>query len=176
MHETLVTIALVGVAIYFSVQIVRGAWRYFRFHRLRETAIVTWPGPRPAHFPWQLALGFLAAVVGVLNIYLDYPFHKVYSQLTIAIYFIAVLPLLTRIRWGLYGEGIWGEHGFLPYSRIRRFSFHEGAELVLLLLPRDSQGAVRLHIPAGEYGAVRRVLGDKIRSHVLNLEGSILGL
>ena len=176
MHETLVTIALVGVAIYFSVLIFRGAWRYFRFRRVRETALVTWPGPRPPHFPWLLALGGLAAVLAVLNGYLQYPFHKIYSQVTIALYFIGILPLLARIPWGFYAEGVWGEHGFLPYSRIRRLAFHEGQDLVLLLVPWNSDGAVRLPVPPNEYGAVRRVLGDKIRSRVLNLEGSILGL
>jgi len=174
-HESLVTIALVGVAIYFSVLILRGAWRYAHFRRQRETALVTWPGPRPAHFPWQLALGGLAAVAAVLNARLRYPFHT-YSQLAIAFYFIGILPLLARIPWGFYAEGIWGEHGFLPYNRIRRLAFREGPEVVLLLVPWNSDGAVRLRVPANEYGAVRRVLGDKIRSRVLNLEGSILGL
>ena len=174
MNETLVTIALAGVAIYFSVLILGGVVRYWRFRKIRSTALVTWPGPKPAHFRLLLALGGLAAAVAVLNI--THRFDKVYSQLSIAFYFTFILPLLTRIPFGFYSEGVWAEHGFVPYSRIRRLSFREGPELVLLLLPADGSRAFRLPVPPAEYGAVRRVLGDKIRSRVLNLEGSILGL
>jgi hypothetical protein len=176
MNETLVTIALGGVAIYFSVLIIRGALRYARFRKVRPTALVTWPGPPPAHFRLLLGLGAVAAAVAVLNGALHYPFHKVYSQLAIAFYFIGILPLLARIPFGFYGDGIWSEQGFLPYHRIRRLAFHEGSEVVLLLVPWNGHGALRLPVPPGEYGAVRRVLGDMIRSRVLNLEGSILGL
>jgi hypothetical protein len=172
-----VTVALVGVAIYFSVLILRDFLRYARFRRLRDSAIVTWPSPRPSRFPWHLALGGLAAFAAALNGFLpqQHEFHKIYSQLAIAFYFIAVTPLLARIPQGFYSEGIWAEHGFLPYSRIRRLAFHEGSEVVLLLMPQEG-GAFRLRVPPQEYGAVRRVLGDMIRSRSLNLEGSLLGL
>lgn len=176
-NETLVTIALVGVAIYFSVLILRDSMRYARFRRLRDSALVTWPSPQPARFPWHFLLGGFAAFAAALNSFLpqQHEFHKIYSQVAIAFYFIAVAPRLARIPLGFYGEGIWAERGFLPYSRIRRLAFHEGPEVVLLLLPRDG-GAFRLRVPPQEYGAVRRVLGDKIRSRSLNLEGSLLGL
>jgi hypothetical protein len=175
-NETLVTVSLVGVAIYFSVLIARGVLQYLRFRQVRRTALLTWPGPKPAHFRLLLLLGALAAAVAVLNGYLQHPFHKIYSQLSIALYFIGVLPLLTRIPKGFYGDGIWAEDNFLPYSRIRRLAFREGPQLELLLVPWGRAGALRLQVPPGEYGAVRRILGDKIRNHALNLEGSILGL
>jgi hypothetical protein len=174
-NETVLTLSLLGVAVYFSVLILRGLTWYARFRRVRETALVTWPGPRPAHFPFLILLGGFAAFVAVLNGYLDYPFHKVYSQASIALYFIGVLPLMASIPVGFYGEGIWSEGGFLPYDQIRRLTFREGPDLVLLLLPRRG-GALRLPVPPAEYGAVRRILGDKVRSHDLKLEDGILGL
>jgi hypothetical protein len=176
LNETLLTVSLVGVAIYFSVLIVRGAVRYARFRRVRSTALLTWPAPRPAYFPLLVLMGAVAAGVAVLNGYLQHPFHKIYSQLSIALYFIGVMPVLTRIPKGFYGDGIWAEDGFLPYDRIRRLAFREGPELELLLVPWGGGGAQRLAVPPAEYGAVRRILGDKIRAHALNLEGSILGL
>jgi hypothetical protein len=176
LNETLLTVSLVGVALYFSVLIVRGALRYATFQKVRRRALLTWPGPRPAYFSLLVAMGGVAAVVAVLNGYLRYPFHKIYSQLSIAVYFMGVVPLLTRIPKGLYDEGIWAEDGFIPYDRIERLAFREGPELLLLLVPRGGGGARRLTVPPGEYGAVRRILGDKIRAHALNLEGSILGL
>ena len=172
MNKTVLTWSLGAVAVYFSVLILSGLARYLRFRRVRPTAIVTWPGPRPAYV--LLFLGALALPVAVLN--WDHAFHEVYSQLSIALYFIGVLPLLARIRMGFYGEGIWTEGGFLPYGQIRRLAFRESPSLVLVLLPRGTEAAVRLPVPPAEYGAVRRVLGDKIRSHSLNLEERILGL
>jgi hypothetical protein len=175
-NETVVTFSLLAVAAYFSILILRGLVGYVRFRRARNAALVTWPGRRPANFPALLLLGAMAAASALLNTYLDHPFHEVYSQLSIAFYFIGILPLLTRIPMGFYGDGIWAEGGFLPYNRIRRLAFREGPDLVLLLLPWGGGAAFRLQVPPGEYGAVRRVLGDKIRAHVMNLEGSILGL
>jgi hypothetical protein len=176
LNDTLLTTSLFAVAVYFSVLIARGTIRYLRFRRVRATALVTWPGPKPPNFRFLMLLGGVAAGVAVLNGYLQHPFHKIYSQLSIAFYFIGILPLLARIPKGFYDDGIWAEEGFLPYSRIRRLAFREGPELVLLLLPWDGGSAHRLQVPPGEYGAVRRVLGDKIRNRVLNLEGNILGL
>jgi hypothetical protein len=176
LNETLLTVSLVGVAVYFSVLIVRGVLGYARFRRVRGTALLTWPGARPAYFSLLLFMGLVAAGLAVLNGYLRYPFHKVYSQLSIALYFIGVVPMLTRIPKGLYADGIWVEDGFVPYDRIRRLAFREGPQLELLLVPWGRGGARRLAVPPAEYGAVRRILGDKIRAHALNLEGSILGL
>ncbi len=176
MNETIVTLSLVAVAAYFSVLIVRGLAGYARFLRVRARALVTWPGQRPANFSLLILLGAIAAVSALLNTYLNHPFHKVYSQISIALYFIGILPLLARIPMGFYGDGIWAEGGFVPYNRIRRLAFREGPDLVLLLLPWGGGTALKLRVPPAEYGAVRKVLGDKIRAHVVNLEGSILGL
>lgn len=176
MNKTLVTIAFVGVAIYFSVLILRDLRRYVRFRRVRDSALVTWP-PR-ARFPWHLLLGGMATFAAALNGFLPhraYELHTIYSQVVTALYFIGIAPLLARIPLGFYADGIWAEHGFVPYGRIRRLAFREGSEVELLLVPWDG-GAFRLQVPPQEYGAVRRVLGDKIRSRSLNLEGSLLGL
>jgi hypothetical protein len=175
-NDTIVTLALAGVAGYFSVLIVRGISGYVRFRRLRSTALVTWPGPRPPHFPLLVLMGVINAVLAVLDGFMHHPLHKMYGPISIALYFIGVLPLVARIPMGFYGEGIWSERGFLPYNRIRRLAFRERPELVLLLVPRGSGNALRLQVPPAEYGAVRRVLGDKIRSHALNFEEPILGL
>jgi hypothetical protein len=175
-NETVITLALAGVAVYFSALILRGLARWVRFRRVRQTALVTWPSPRPAYYTPLLLLGGLAAASAVVNSFLPHTFHKIYSQLSIALYFMGILPLMARIPMGFYGDGIWSEGGFLPYDRIRRLAFHEGPDVVLLLLPWGGGGAFRLPVPPGEYGAVRRILGDKIRSHDLKLEGGILGL
>ena len=55
-------------------------------------------------------------------------------------------------------------------------AFREGDEIVLLLVPRAGAAPFRLPVPAAEYGAVRRLLQDRIRTHDLNMDGAILGL
>ena len=44
------------------------------------------------------------------------------------------------------------------------------------LVPRGGRGAVRLTVPPREYGAVRKIIEEKSRAHVVNVEDAILGL
>lgn len=175
-NETILTVGLMGVAIYFSVLVVRGIAWLLRFRRVRRTALVTWPSRRPAHFPLLVGLGLLSAGLAILIGLRAFPFHHVYSQGVMALYFVFLVPLLSRIPLGLYRDGIWADGGFLPYERIRRWAFRETPEIVLILLPRGSTGSFRLPVPPAEYGAVRKVLEEKARTHVMNVEAAILGL
>ena len=175
-YDTLLTLILLALAIYFSVLVARSLSSYLLFRRIRGTALVTWPMRRPGHFPFLLALGFVSAGVAVLNSYLQRPFHHVYSQGVMAAYFVLFVPLSTRIQRGFYRDGVWADTGFLPYGKIARLAFVERPEIVLVLVPRSRSGALRLPVPASEYGAVRRVLEDKIRERAVNMEDAILGL
>lgn len=175
--QTLLTLALLSFGAYFSVLVIRGLAHYLRFRRARPTALITWPAPRPAHLPLLLALGVLSAAVALLNGYLQRPLHHVVSQAIMALYFVAMVPLLARIQPGFYRDGVWADGGFLPYARIGRLAFFERPEIVLVLLPRGGFGsAFRLLVPPHEYAAVRKVLEEKIRARVLRIEDGILGL
>jgi hypothetical protein len=175
-YDTFLTVVLLAVGIYFSVLVARSVSGYLLFRRIRGSALVTWLVRRPGHFPFLLALGFVSAAVAVLNSYLQRPFHHVYSQGVMAAYFLLFVPLTARIPRGFYQQGVWAEASFLPYGKIGRMAFVERPEIVLVLVPRSGSGAVRLPVPASEYGAVRRVLEDKIRERVVNMEEAILGL
>jgi hypothetical protein len=175
-YDTFLTLVLLAVGIYFSVLVARSVSGYLLFRRIRGSALVTWLVRRPGHFPFLLALGFVSAGVAVLNSYLQRPFHHVYSQGVMAAYFLLFVPLTARIPRGFYQQGVWAEASFLPYGKIGRMAFVERPEIVLVLVPRSGSGAVRLPVPASEYGAVRRVLEDKIRERVVNMEEAILGL
>ena len=50
-------VGFAGLAVYFSVLLVRGFWGYQCFRRVRPTAILTWPNRRPSHLPFLLGLG-----------------------------------------------------------------------------------------------------------------------
>jgi len=128
------------------------------------------------HFPFQLALGVVAAALTVINSTLGRPLHHVYSQGAMAVYFLVMVPLLTRIQLGLYRDGVWADAGLLRYENIGRIAIRETPEIVLLLVPRGRSRAFRLGVPSSEYGAVRKILEEKIRARVVNVEKAILGL
>jgi len=175
-NETALSVVLLGLGLYFSVLLVRGLRGYLLFRKVRPTALLTWPVPRSGQLPFLLALGVVATGVTALNAYLDRPLHHVLSQALMAAYFVWMVPLCQSIRLGFYREGVWADTGFLPYANIGRIAFRESPEIVLILLPRGRSGSFRLPVPPEEYGAVRKVLEEKIRSRVVNMEAGILGL
>ena len=175
-NETALTVVLLGLGVYFLVLLIRGLRGYLLFRKVRPTALLTWPVPRSGQLPFLLVLGVVATAVTALNAYLDRPLHHVVSQALMAAYFILMVPLCQSIRLGFYDQGVWADTGFLPYSNIARIAFRETPEIVLILLPRGRSGSFRLPVPPSEYGAVRKVLEDKIRARVVNIEAGILGL
>ena len=173
-NETMLTAVLVGVGLYFSVLLARGVAGYLLFRRVRGTALLTWPGRSSPYF--AIVLGLVSLGVALLNTRLDRPFLHLYGQYATAAYFILMVPLSARIRLGLYRDGVWADSGFLPYARIGRMAFREQPEIVLLLVPRGRDTSLRLPVPREEYGAVRKVLEEKIRERAVNVEAGILGL
>ena len=173
-NETILTAVLVGVGVYFSVLLARGIAGYLLFRRVRETALLTWPARSSSYF--AIVLGLVSLGVALLNTRLDRPFLHLYGQYATAAYFILMVPLSARIRLGLYRDGVWADTGFLPYARIGRMAFREQPEIVLLLVPKGRDRSLRLPVPKDEYGAVRKVLEEKIRERAVNVEAGILGL
>jgi hypothetical protein len=171
------TLGLLGLGIYFSVLLFRGLKGYLLFRKVRPTALVTWRVQRPANFKLLLGLGIVSTALTILNSYLGRPFHHVYGQAVMALYFILMVPLSSTIHLGLYRDGVWADTGFLPYARIGRMAFREQPEIVLILLPRGGGSpSFRLPVPPEEYGSVRKLLEEKRRANVLNVESGILGL
>ena len=175
-NETALSVVLLGLGLYFLVLLIRGLRGYLLFRKVRPTALLTWPVPRSGQFPFLLTLGVVATAVTALNAYLDRPLHHVLSQALMAAYFILMVPLCQNIRLGFYDQGVWADTGFLPYAKIGRIAFRETPEIVLILLPRGRSGSFRLPVPPEEYGAVRKVLEEKIRARIVNMETGILGL
>jgi hypothetical protein len=175
-NETLLTVILTGLGVYFAVLLTRGLRGYLLFRKVRKTAVLTWPSRPPAHFRMMQVLGVMSTGVTLLNSYLDRPAAHVASQAVMAAYFVLMVPLANHIHLGLYRDGVWAATGFLPYQRIGRMAFRETPEIVLVLLTRESAQSFMLPVPAAEYGAVRKVLEEKIRAHVVRPERAILDL
>lgn len=175
-NQLALTVILLGLAVYFSVLVARVLLGYLRFRKLWPTALITWPVRRPPHLRFLLGLGVVSLAVAVLNSTMQRPLYHVYSQAIMAAYFIVMVPLAARIQLGLYRDGVWADTGFLPYRNIGRMAFVEEPEIVLMLVPRGGSGACRLPVPAAEYGAVRKLLEEKVRARELRVEDAILGL
>lgn len=162
---------------YFAVTLGRGLLGYVRFRRLRPTALLTWPAPRGRNVPFLVGLGLASLGVALLNVALGRPLAHVLSQAVMATYFLLMVPLALRIRLGLYRDGVWADTGFLSWERIGRMAFVEHPEIVLVMVPRGGRPAsARLPVPREEYGAVRKLIDEKIRAREVQVEEAILGL
>ena len=174
--QQIISLGLLGLGVYFTVQLARGLAGYLRFRRVAPTAILSWPAPASAQHNWLVGLGVLGAVLAVVNGWLQRPFHHVFGLAVMAAYFLLMVPLATRIRLGLYRDGIWADAGFLRWAEVARIAFRETPDIVLILVPRRGGGSFQLPVPPAEYGAVRKLLAEKARVGALNLEPAILGL
>ena len=175
-QQQVVSIGLLGLGVYFFVQLVRGLAGYLRFRRVWPTAVLTWPAPRPAQLPWLLTMGALGAITAALNAWLHRPPHHVIGLALMAVYFLGLVPLARRIRLGLYRDGVWAHRGFLPWQDVARIAYVEGPQVVLLLQPRRGGASFKLPVPGEDYGAVRKLIEEQARAGTLQLEPAILGL
>ncbi len=176
LQQQFISIGLLGLGVYFFVQLVRGLAGYLRFRQVWPTAVLTWPAPRPAQLPWLFAMGALGAITAAVNAWLHRPPHHVVGLALMAAYFLGLVPLATRIRLGLYHDGVWAHRGFLRWRDVSRIAFVEAPQIVLLLQPRRGGASFKLPVPAEEYGTVRKVIEEKARAGVLRLDPAILGL
>jgi len=174
--QQVVSLGLLGLGLYFGVQLVRGVMGYLRYRRVAPTALVSWPPPAPEQLPWLIALGTLGAITAAFNAWMHRPLHHVVGLALMAAYFLGLVPLARRIRLGLYQDGVWAHRGFLRWADVARIAFVEAPEIVLLLTPRQHSAPFKLLVPAAEYGMVRKILQEKAREGRLKLEPAILGI
>ena len=175
--QQLVGFGLIGLGVYFAVQLARGAAGYLRYRRVAPTALVSWPAPAPAQQRWLVLLGMTGAATAAFNALMQRPASHVAGLSLMAAYFLGLMPLARRIRLGLYRDGVWGHRGFLPWPQVARLAFVEApSEIVLVLTPRDRAAPFKLPVPPAEYGTVRKILDEKARAGMLRLEPAILGL
>jgi len=176
LQQHLISAGLIGLGVYFFVQLARGLAGYLRFRQVWPTALLTWPTPRPAQLPWLLLMGVMGALTAAINAWLHRPPHHVIGLSLMAAYFLVLVPLARHIRLGLYRDGVWAHRGFLRWQDVSRIAWLETPQIVLLLQPRKGSASFKLPVPPEEYGTVRKVLEEKVRAGVLRLDPAILGL
>jgi hypothetical protein len=176
LQQQLIDLGILGLGVYFAVLLARGTVGYRRYRSVAPTAVVTWPGPPPAHLRLLIGLGVVGASLSAINAVEGKPPLHALAFALMAVYFLGMVPLARRIRLGLYRDGVWAHRGFLPWPDVARIAFVEAPEIVLLLSPRHQAVPFKLPVPAAEYGTVRKILDEKLRTGTLRLEPAILGL
>jgi hypothetical protein len=169
--------ALFVLGVGFAAANLRLLVQFLRFLRLRRTAVLTWPGPRPAFYGLLLGIG---AVLGILIVYnlavlMRHP-AQLFGETMMLIYYGYAIPLSVQIKRGFYEDGIWAEGGFVPYGDIGGLTWREGPPVTLVLSYRERPIARRLVVPAHHYAEARRLLLDRMESHELHFTGKPLDL
>jgi len=154
---------------------LKGASDLIRYHRQRRTALLTWPGTRPAYYRLNILIAVTLGLLLAAKLVRQEP-DRAFGEAMMFVYYGCVFPLSTRIARGFYGDGIWSDSGFMRWGQISAVSWKEERGVTLILISHFRNIARRLDVPAHLYGQARRVLRDKVREQVLRISGSGLDL
>lgn len=156
----------------FLVANLRAGLDLARWFRRRSAAELVWPAPKPPFYGLNLAIGVMLGCLLLFKIAVQ-PNSRfaIFGELMMFIYFGYAVPLSTRIKLGLYADGIWAEGGFIPYTQIGGLSWKGGDSSTLVVISRFRAMARRLEVPGPVLGEVRRLLRAKIAAHAIEFEG-----
>jgi len=152
-------------------------FQYYRFTRIRKSALLIWAAPRPPLYRLFLWVGAVLAILifyklAVLRLHPKY----VFGETMMLVYYVYAMPLGLKIGRGFYEDGIWTENGYIPYANIGGLTWREGAEPTLVLLYRWRTFAQKVAVPEPYYGEARRLLRDKIAEHEIHFTGKTFDL
>ena len=168
-------LVLFGVG--FLIANLRAGVDFVRFWRRRGQALLTWPGRRPPYYGLILFLGVTLGLLLIVKfVFLRRSPTQLFGEGMMFVYYAYTVPLSRRIGRGFYADGIWAENGFMPYQQIGGIAWREGEQVTLLLISRLKQMARPLEVPSPYYGAVRRLLRDKIAAHDIQFSGGGIDL
>ncbi len=168
--------ALLALGVLFTIVDLKVGAQFVSWFRRRSQAVVVWPGPKPPFYVINLTIGMLLGVLLFLTSYVEIgrlqrgwgAAPSMFGVAMMFIYYGYLLPLTTRIRHGLYQDGIWTDSGFMPYTEIGGLTWKGNDTLVLA--SRQKALARRLRVPGSHLGEVRHFLRDKIGEHAIEFE------
>ena len=161
--------ALLALGLLFVVVDVIVGAQIMSWWAKRHTSILTWPGPRPPFYAINLAIGVLLGILLFVTAYVvPRPAASVFGVAMMFLYYGYLLPLSTRIRRGLYRDGIWTDSGFMRYTEIGGLTWK--GDDTLVLASRRKALARRLRVPGIHLGEVRHLLREKIGDHAIEFE------
>jgi hypothetical protein len=161
----------------FLIANLRAGLDLLRYWRRRRGALLTWPGRRPPYYGLILFLGVTLGLLLIVKVlFMQRSPAQLFGEGMMFLYYAYAVPLSRRIGRGFYADGIWAENGFMPYGQIGGIAWREGEQVTLLLVSRLKQMARPLVVPTAYYGAVRRLLRDKIAAHDIQFSGGGMDL
>ena len=159
----------------FLVANIKVAVDLLRYRRRRQEALLTWRGPRPAYYRFNILLAVTLGLLLAAKLVRKEP-DRAFGEAMMFMYYGCAFPLSTRIARGFYGDGVWSDSGFMRWAQISAVSWKDEGRVTLILISRLRNIARRLVVPPNLYGEARRVLRDKIREHQLHIGGAGLDL
>lgn len=159
---------LLALGLLFVVVNVRVAWQIVTWWRKRRDAVVVWPAPKPPFYAINLAIGVLLGILLFVSAYLLRPTASLFGVAMMFVFYGYLLPLSTRIRRGLYADGVWTDSGFMRYADIGGLTW-KGSDTLVLASRRKSL-AKRLRVPGVHLGEVRHFLRDRIGAHDIEFD------
>lgn len=168
--------ALLALGLLFVIVDVKVGTEIYRWWRKRHQAMVTWPGPKPPFFAINLAIGMLLGILMFVTAYVEISRLRrglaagpsIFGVVMMFIYYGYLVPLSTRIRLGLYEDGIWTDSGFMRYTEIGGLTWK--GDDTLIVASRQKTLARRLRVPGVHLGEVRHLLREKIGDHAIEFD------
>jgi hypothetical protein len=168
---------LIAIGTGFLLANLRIAFQLLRFLSKRSSALLVWPGRKPAYPRLLFGMGLVLAVVIAIKIaVLHRPPLEYFGEAMMLVYYLYLVPLSVRIGRGFYEDGLWLDTGFLPYAAIGGLAWRDDPQPTLVVLPRMTRLARRLAVPPQHYAEARRLLRDKILGHDIHFTGKALDL
>ncbi len=162
---------LLILGIGFLVANLLKALELLRWWRKRPAALLVWQGAKPPYYGLCLGIGVVLGLLVLFKAVMQIRSPtQLFGEFMMFVYYGYMLPLSTRIRRGLYADGVWTDTGFMPFAQIGGISWREGDPSVLIVISRMKMIARRLQVPGPFLGEVRRLLRDKIASHAIEIE------
>ena len=168
LRQALLALGVLFVLVDVTVGVQIGRWWQKRRH-----AVITWPSQRPPFYAVNLAIGVLLGILLFVTAYVELEWQQrrwaaapsMFGVSMMFLYYGYLLPISTRIRPGLYKDGIWTDSGFMYYTDIGGLTWK--GDDTLVLASRRKAVARRLRVPGVHLGEVRHVLRDKIGEHAI---------
>jgi hypothetical protein len=164
-------VSLIALGLLFLAVNVRVGRELLVWWRHRSAALLVWAAPRPPFYAVNLAIGVMLGITLLATvIFVPRPTASVFGEVMMFGYYGYLLPLSTRIKRGLYDDGVWTDSGFMAYGDIGGLSWKEGAG-TLVLASRLRASARTLSVPGTRLGEVRRLLREKIGERAIAFDG-----
>jgi hypothetical protein len=170
--------ALLALGVLFVIVDLKVALQIVSWWTKRTSAVVTWPGPRPPFYAINLAIGVMLGILLFVDVALIHRgVASIFGVGMMFLYYGYLLPLSTRIRRGLYQDGIWTDSGFMRYTDMGGMAWKstsanaaDKGDDTLVIASSHKTVARRLRVPGVHLGEVRHYLRDKIHEHAIEFD------